>query len=88
MGVTISATVPPDLRREALEAAKARGETMADVIRHALEAYLAELREEAEDVRFAEEIEARIARGESRYRPSEEVWAELDKLEAQGALPD
>jgi predicted DNA-binding protein len=87
MPVTISATVPERLRREVLHVAQARGETMADVMRHALSAYLAELREQAEDVRFADEIEARIERGESHYRPSEEVWAELEELEAQGALP-
>lgn len=87
MPVTVSATVPEGLRREALSVAKARGETIADVIRHALSAYLDELREEAEDARFADEIEARIERGESRTYSHEEVWAELDELEAQGALP-
>ncbi|MBI3945456.1 MAG: hypothetical protein HY321_06030 [Armatimonadetes bacterium] len=64
MPVTISATVPEGLRPEALQVAKARGETIADVMRHALAAYLSELREEAEDMRFADEIEARIERGE------------------------
>lgn len=32
--------------------------------------------------------EARIAAGEDRWYPADEVWAELDELERQGALPD
>jgi prevent-host-death family protein len=50
-------------------------------------ASLAEALEDAEDVRVAHEIEARIARGEERTYSHEEVWAEIDALEAQGALP-
>ena len=49
---------------------------------------LAEEREDAEDIRVADAIEARIARGEERTYSHEEVWAEIDALEAQGALPD
>jgi predicted DNA-binding protein len=42
--------------------------------------------EDAEDIRVANEIEARIARGAERTYSHEEVWAEIDALEAQGAL--
>jgi prevent-host-death family protein len=49
-------------------------------------AYLAEAMEDAEDIRVANEIEARIARGAERTYSHEEVWAEIDALEAQGAL--
>jgi len=87
MPVTISATVPEGMRLEALHVAQARGETLADVMRRALAAYLAELREDAEDARFADEIEGRIERGEERTYSHEEVWAELEELERQGALP-
>jgi len=51
-------------------------------------ASLAEAMEDAEDTRVADEIEARIARGEERIYSHEEVWAEIDALEALGALPD
>ena len=50
-------------------------------------ASLAEAMEDAEDIRVADEIEARIASGEERTYSHEEVWAEIDALEAQGALP-
>ena len=49
---------------------------------------LTEEQEDAEDIRVADAIEARIARGEERTYSHEEVWAEIDALEAQGALPD
>jgi len=44
--------------------------------------------EDAEDIRAADAIEARIARGEERTYSHEEVWAEIDALEAEGTLPD
>ena len=49
---------------------------------------LAEDQEDMEDVRAADAIEARIARGEEHTYSHEEVWAEVATLEAQGALPD
>jgi len=67
--------------------AEQRRETVSDVVRHALAEYLAEARELAEDARRVEEVEARIATGEERIYTHAEVWAELDNLEAQGALP-
>lgn len=51
-------------------------------------AELAEEQEDMEDIRAADAIEACIARGEERTYSHEEVWAEIDALEAQGALPD
>jgi len=44
--------------------------------------------EEAEDIKAVREIEARIAAGEERVYSHEEVWAEIDRLESEGALPD
>ncbi len=48
---------------------------------------LADLAEEDEDRRTAVEISARIARGEEPLYTHDQVWAELDALEAQGELP-
>ena len=48
----------------------------------ALEEYVSEALEEAEDIRLVHEVEARIARGESAWHDWEEVEKELK------ALPD
>lgn len=43
--------------------------------------------EEIEDTQAVREIEARIAAGQEPLYSHEEVWAEIDTLEAQGELP-
>jgi hypothetical protein len=49
---------------------------------------LEELEEEQEDVRAIREIEARLAAGQEQTYSHKEVWAEIDRLESEGALPD
>ncbi len=84
----VSANVSRRMRDETRHLAEARGQTMADVLRRALTEHLAEAHEQADDIRRIQEIEARHAAGLSQSRPMEDVWAELDALEARGALPD
>jgi hypothetical protein len=49
---------------------------------------LEELEEEKEDAQAVREIEARLAVGQEPIYSHEEVWAELDRLESEGVLPD
>ncbi len=64
----------------------ARVETVSEVIRSALETFVADAFDEAEDVRAIQMMERRIAKGKGRLCSHEEVWAEIDALEAKGAL--
>lgn len=75
-------TMPDDLRRRVKAAAALRNEHVSDVVRRALEAYIAEVMEEEDDIQAVDEIEARMARGEVRLHDWDEVKAELN------ALPD
>ena len=84
----VSVRLPAEMERDARRIAQARNETVADVLRHALAQYLTDISEEADDARFVREMEARRAAGLGHAAPMEEVWTELDALEAQGALPD
>jgi hypothetical protein len=70
--------------RRATAQAAAKGTTLSQVIRKRLEEFAPDWNagEDAEDLRAAEEIEARIARGEEELRDWAEVDGELD------ALPD
>lgn len=43
--------------------------------------------EEIEDAQLVREIEARIEAGQESVYAHQDVWAEIDKLEAQGELP-
>jgi predicted DNA-binding protein len=84
MQARLTVTIPEDLRRRAKAQAALEGTTLAQVIRKRLEEFAPdwEAIEDAEDLRAAEESEARIARGEEALRDWAEVDAELD------ALPD
>lgn len=44
--------------------------------------------EEDEDLRAVREIEARVVAGQETLYDHDEVWAEIETLEAQGALPN
>lgn len=77
--------VPETLQRQAQAAATLRGETVSDVVRQALAEYIARAEEE-DDARFVDAIRKEIADGAPTYS-MEEVWAELDELEAANALP-
>lgn len=85
---TLTVRVPDELSREARDIARRHGETVSDVLRRALVEHVEAIREEADDVRRVREIKARIAAGQERLRPHGDVWAEIDALEARGALPD
>jgi predicted DNA-binding protein len=84
----LTINLPEELRRQAKAIASLRGETVSEVIRSALEEYIAEAFDEAEDVRAIQMIERRIVEGKDRLYSHEEVWAEIDALEAQGPLSD
>lgn len=70
--------VPDDLRRRAKAAAALQGTSLSEIVRHALEQFL----EEVEDVTEADELLARIKRGEAKVYSHEEVWADDDELPA------
>jgi predicted DNA-binding protein len=88
MDTRLTIKLPDDLRRRAKAIATLRGESISDIVRTALEEYLTESIEDAEDVRAVVLIEKRIAEGQERVYSHEEVWTELETLESQGALPD
>jgi Arc/MetJ-type ribon-helix-helix transcriptional regulator len=79
--------VPEALRRQAQAVAKLRGETVSEVVRTALRDYIQEALEDARDLREAQALEARIDAGLEPLYDHDEVWAEIEALEAQGALP-
>ncbi len=83
----LTLTIPEDLKRRAKSVAALRNESVSDIVRDALEAYIAEALEEADDVRAVDDIEARLARGEVQIYSNDDVWAEIDALEARGELP-
>ncbi len=84
--VQVVVRVPENLRKRVRAVAALRGERMADVVRSALERYVDDALADAEDARVAREIRARIDQGERTYS-HEDIWAEIEELEAQGALP-
>ena len=77
MDTKITVKLPDQLRRRAKAVAALRGETVSDVVRDALEAYIAEAMEEAEDVRPADEVEARLATGTEAVEKHDHVWGEI-----------
>ncbi len=83
--VNLVVKVPLALRRQAKAAAVIRGETVSDVVRQALAEYVARVEEE-DDIQFVDAVLQRIAEGAPTY-DMEEVWEELDRLEAAGDLP-
>ncbi len=58
---------------------------MSDVVRQALADYIARVEEE-DDAAYARYVLERIRAGAPTYT-MEEVWEELDQLEAAGELP-
>lgn len=79
--------LPESLRKQAQAVAKLRGENLSDVVRAALKEYVAEALEDARDNRELDVLEARIDAGIEPLRDHAEVWREIDRLEAEGALP-
>ena len=80
MIVKMTIKLPEALRRRAKAVAALRGETVSEVMRAALAEYVAEVMEEADDVRAVADIEARIAAGEEKVTDWDE--ADLDDLPA------
>ncbi len=62
-----------------------RGETISEVVRQALAEYVARAEEE-DDTAHARRVLERIEAGAPTF-DHDEVWAELDALEAAGELP-
>jgi len=83
--VSLVVKVPLALRKQARAAAMMRGETISDVVRQALVEYIARAEEE-DDAAYARGVLERIDAGAPVY-DHDEVWAELDALEAAGELP-
>ena len=78
----LTVIVPVDLRRRARSVAAMRGEHVTDVVVRALQEYVAEALEQADDVRAVIDFEQRLARGEEGFEDWTKVREEL------GALPD
>jgi hypothetical protein len=64
-----------------------RGETVSEVVRIALRDYIQESLDDARDLRELQTVEARINTGLEPLYDHDQVWAEIEALEAQGALP-
>ncbi|MBK7202102.1 hypothetical protein [Candidatus Amarolinea dominans] len=73
--VNLVVKVPEALRKRARAVAALRGETIAVVVRTALADYVARAESEPDDMRFANDVLARIAEGAPTYS-HEEVWTE------------
>ena len=85
--VSLIVKVPEALRRQAQAVAKLRGETVSEVVRIALRDYIQEAIDDARDLRELQALEARIDAGLEPLYDHDAVWAEIEALEAQGALP-
>jgi predicted DNA-binding protein len=75
--------LPEELRRRAKAVAALRGETVSDVIREALQNYIAEAFEEADDVRAIRDLESRIAYGQESVSDWNDFEADLDALQTK-----
>ena len=73
--------LPEELRRRTKAVAALRGETVSDVVREALQDYIADAIEEADDVHAIREIEQRIASGKEKVHDWKDVEAKLDALQ-------
>lgn len=85
--VSLIVKVPAPLRQQAQAAAKLRGETVSDVVRAALRAYIQEALDDARDNRELDALVLRIDAGSEPLFDHADIWAEIDALEGQGALP-
>ena len=75
--------LPEELRRRAKAVAALKGETVSDVIREALQNYIAEAFEEVEDIRAIRDLEIQIASGQESISDWNDFVAELDALRAK-----
>jgi predicted DNA-binding protein len=77
MDAKITVKLPEPLRRRAKAIAALRGETISDVVRDALEAYIAGAMERSEDVRAVDEVEGLLVAGHERVQDHADVWREI-----------
>jgi predicted DNA-binding protein len=87
MDTKITVKLPDQLRRRAKAVAALRGETISEVIRDALEAYIVEATEQAEDVRAVDDVEARLAAGTELVYEHDDVWREIAAINGVDGLP-
>lgn len=87
METKITVKVPNHLRRRAKAVAALRGETISDVVREALEAYIVEATEEAEDVRAVDDVEARLAAGTEAVHEHDDVWRNIAEIKDDDGVP-
>ena len=81
--VSLIVKVPETLRRQAQAVAKLRGETVSEVVRAALKDYIQMALEDARGLRELQALETRIDAGLEPLYDHDEVWAEIEALEAQ-----
>ena len=86
MTTKLTVIVPDDLHRRARAVAALRGDNISSVVREALQDYVIDALQDAEDARTAKEIHARIDQGDERTYSHEEIWAEIADLEVRGEL--
>ena len=85
--VNLVVKLPQPLRKQAQAVAKLRGETISEIVRAALREYVSEALEDARDLREVMALQARIDTGQDPVFSHEDVWAEIEMLEARGELP-
>jgi hypothetical protein len=85
--VNLVVKVPARLRQQAHAVANLRGETVSSVVRTALADYIQEAVADARDRRELDALERRIDAGLEPLYDHDDIWAEIEALEAQGALP-
>ena len=85
--VSLMVKMPAPLRQQAQAVAKLRGETISDVVRAALRVYIQEALDDVRDNRELDALVRRIDAGSETLHDHADVWAEIEALEAQGALP-
>ena len=86
--VNVVVRAPEPLRKQARAVAVLRGEHLSDIVRTALEEYIEDALDDAKDNREMDELERRIDAGLEPLYKHADVWAEIEALEAKGALPD
>jgi len=85
--VNLMVRIPAPLRTQAQAVAKLRGESVSKVVRFALRDYVQGALEDARDLREVMALDARIDAGQEPVFSHEDVWAEIELLEARGDLP-
>jgi hypothetical protein len=64
-----------------------RGETISDVVRDGVEAYIVETTEKADDIRAVDDVEARVAAGTEAVYEHDDVWREIAAMKGDDVVP-